>query len=105
MSNDDMQQELAQLRAEVAALSAARKKSAATPTESAPPPPVADATASNQSGAAPETGVAGAAEATEPEHSKLEELLELLEAEVKDLPTITCLIVFSLGILMGRFMR
>ena len=49
--------------------------------------------------------MAGAAEAAEPEHSQLDELLELLEAEIKDLPTITCLIVFSLGILMGRFLR
>jgi hypothetical protein len=49
--------------------------------------------------------VAGAAEAAGPEHSQLDELLELLEAEIKDLPTITCLIVFSLGILMGRFLR
>jgi len=102
MSKDDVEQDLAQLRAEVAALSAVRKESAATPTASAPPSPVADATASPQTSVEPETGVAGAAE---PEHSQLDELLELLEAEVKDLPTITCLIVFSLGILMGRFLR
>jgi hypothetical protein len=105
MSKDDVERDLAQLRAEVAALSAARKESAATPTASGPPPPVADATSSTQTGAEPETGVAGATEAAEPEHSQLDELLELLEAEIKDLPTITCLIVFSLGILMGRFLR
>jgi len=103
MSKDDVERDLAQLRAEVAALSAVRKESAATPT--APPSPVADATASPQTSAEPETGVPRAAEAAEPEHSQLDELLELLEAEVKDLPTITCLIVFSLGILMGRFLR
>ncbi len=105
MSKDDVERDLAQLRAEVAALSAVRKESAATPTASAPPSPVADATASPQTSAEPETGVAGAAEAAEPEHSQLDELLELLEAEIKDMPTITCLIVFSLGILMGRFLR
>ena len=98
MSKDDVERDLAQLRAEVAALSAVRKESAATS-------PVADATASPQTSAEPETDVAGAAEAAEPEHSQLDELLELLEAEIKDLPTITCLIVFSLGILMGRFLR
>ena len=103
MSKDDVERDLAQLRAEVAALSAARRESAAAPTPSAPP--VADATASTQTGATPETAVADAAQAAEPEHSQLDELLELLEAEIKDLPTITCLIVFSLGILMGRFLR
>jgi hypothetical protein len=105
MSKDDVERDLAQLRAEVAALSAVRKESAATSTASAPPSPAADATASTQTSAEPETGVAGAAEAAGPEHSQLDELLELLEAEIKDLPTITCLIVFSLGILMGRFLR
>ncbi len=107
MSKDDVERDLAQLRAEVAALSAARRESAATPTASAspPPPPVADTTASTQTSAAPETDVSGGAQATEPEHSQLDELLELLETEIKDLPTVTCLIVFSLGILMGRFLR
>ena len=103
MSKDDVERDLAQLRAEVAALSAARRESAATPTASAPP--VTDATASTQTGVAPETGVAGAAQAAEPEHSQLNELLELLEAEIKDLPTITYLIIFTLGILTGRFLR
>ena len=102
MSKDDVERELARLRAEVAALSAARKESAAAP---APPPPVADATASTETDAPPETDAADGAQAAEPEHPQLNELLELLEAEVKDLPKITCLIVFTLGILMGRFLR
>ena len=105
MSKDDVERDLAQLRAEVAALSAVRKESVATPTASAPPSPTADAADSSQTSAESETGVAGRAEAAEPEHSQLDELLELLESEFKDLPTITCLIVFSLGILMGRFLR
>ena len=100
MSKDDVERELAQLRAEVAALSAARKESAA-----APVPPVADATASTETDAPPETGAVDGAQAAEPEHPQLNELLELLEAEVKDLPKVTCLIVFTLGILMGRFLR
>ena len=45
------------------------------------------------------------AQSSESPHSQLDELIELLEAEVKDLPTVTCLLVFSLGILMGRFLR
>ena len=110
MSKDDVERDLAQLRAEVAALSATRRESAAAPTAAAPPPPAADTTdsaqtAPTQTDAAPETGVAGETQATEPEPSQLDELLELLETEIKDLPTITCLIVVSLGILMGRFLR
>ena len=37
--------------------------------------------------------------------SQLDELAALLEHEIRDLPTITCLAVFSLGILMGRLLR
>ena len=37
--------------------------------------------------------------------SQLHELTELLEAEIRDLPTITCLAVFTAGILLGRFLR
>jgi hypothetical protein len=37
--------------------------------------------------------------------SQVDELVKLLETEVRDLPAVTCLLVFSLGILMGRFMR
>ena len=31
--------------------------------------------------------------------------MELLEREMRELPTITCLAVFALGILMGRHLR
>lgn len=102
MSNDDIQRDLAQLRKEIAALSASRKESAETPTPPAPSPQAAPSPTTAEEGAAPPSG---APEGAESEHSQLNELLELLETEIKDLPAITCLIIFSLGILMGRFLR
>ena len=36
---------------------------------------------------------------------QLQELTDLLEEEIRDLPTITCLAVFTAGILLGRFLR
>lgn len=96
MSNDETARELEKLRADVAALSDARRETAAQPVPPQPAatePPAADVTA--------------ASDLVLPEEQKtqLEELGELLQAEIRDLPTITCLTVFSLGILMGRLMR
>lgn len=100
MSDEEIKRDLAQLRAEVAALSSARRESgsASAGAEATPQPSEAPA-------AAPASGGTVESGAEEAEQSQLDELLELLEAEIKDLPTITCLIVFSLGILMGRFLR
>jgi hypothetical protein len=104
MSNDDTASELQRLRAEMAALKEAQRE----PETAAPPPgpsekvnlpekPIAEA-------AAP--APADEAEAGEEEvKSQLDELAALLEHEIRDLPTITCLAVFSLGILMGRLLR
>ncbi|QOL27177.1 hypothetical protein LP316_07795 [Thalassotalea sp. LPB0316] len=39
------------------------------------------------------------------DQAQLEELKALLAKEIKDLPTVTTLAVFSLGILMGRYLR
>lgn len=39
------------------------------------------------------------------EQAQLDELMGLLSKEVKELPTITTLAVFSLGLLMGRYLR
>ena len=94
MSKDDTVLELEKLRADVAALSEARREDAARsadappaeqPTEAAPP--VADTNLPDE------------------QRTQLEELGDLLQQEIRDLPTITCLTVFSLGILMGRLMR
>lgn len=95
MAKDETARELEKLRADVAALSDARREATAKPAEptsSAAEPPVPEAAASDAS-------------VTEQQKSQLEELGELLQAEIRDLPTITCLAVFSLGILMGRLMR
>ncbi len=95
MSKDETARELEKLRADVAALSDARREEAA---KSAELQPVIEEKP---------TATAAAGEATVPEEQKtqLEELGDLLQAEIRDLPTITCLTVFSLGIVMGRMMR
>ena len=95
MSNDETARELEKLRADVAALSDARREAAAQPAET----PTAAAEP------IPDEMKAGDEVVTEEQKSQLEELGELLQAEIRDLPTITCLTVFSLGILMGRLMR
>ena len=95
MSKDETARELERLRADVAALSDARREAAAKPAE---PQPVVEET--------PAAAVAaGEAAVPEAQKTQLEELGDLLQAEIRDLPTITCLTVFSLGILMGRLMR
>ena len=95
MNNDETARELEKLRADVAALSDARREAAAQPTEtpSTEPEPI------------PGEMEAVDEVVTEEQKSQLEELGELLQADIRDLPTITCLTVFSLGILMGRLMR
>lgn len=96
MRNDDTARELEKLRADVAALTDARREAAASP---APPQPA--------QAEPPEPVVTSVSDLELPEEQKtqLEELGDLLQAEIRDLPTITCLTVFSLGILMGRLMR
>ena len=95
MSKDETARELEKLRADVAALSDARREAAAIPVE---PQPVS-ADAPQPSAAATESDL------PEEQKTQLEELGDLLQAEIRELPTITCLTVFSLGILMGRLMR
>ena len=94
MSDNDTARELEKLRADVAALSDARRQDAAT-------------SADSQAASAETPAEPVEAELVIPEEQKtqLEELGELLQAEIRDLPTITTLAVFSLGILMGRLLR
>lgn len=96
MSRDETALELEKLRADVAALSDARREAA-----EAPEPPAA----TEPRGAEPPRNESAGAEIDEREQSQLEELGALLEQEIRDLPTITTLAVFTLGILMGRLMR
>ena len=95
MSKDETARELEKLRADVAALSDARREAAAKPAE--PQSAVEEAPAAELS--------SDSADLPEVQKTQLEELGDLLQAEIRDLPTITCLTVFSLGILMGRMMR
>ena len=36
---------------------------------------------------------------------QVQELVELLESELKDTPVVSGLVIFSVGILVGRFLR
>ena len=89
MSNDDMKAELEQLRKQVAELSAARKQQEAQRPPEKEQEPVAS----------------GPEEVETAVNGQVEELLKLLQDEVRDMPAITTLTVFALGILMGRFLR
>jgi hypothetical protein len=89
MSVSDVQKELDQLRKEVAALSAARKQKEAT-------------SAQNNDNASSD------AEEDDAGHEikgQIEELIKLLQDEIRDMPALTALAVFALGVLMGRLLR
>jgi len=89
MSVSDVQKELDQLRKEIAALSAARNKKEPNWTQS-------DDNASSD------------AEAGDTEHEikgQIEELIKLLQDEIRDMPALTALAVFALGVLLGRLLR
>ena len=113
MADKDMQNELEQLRAEVAALSAARasKKAAeaqadTSPVESLSPETDVPETGDLTGGIGSILENAKAATADDPELSgQFDQLIEQLEHEIKDLPAITTLAVFSLGVLFGRLLR
>ncbi len=91
MSSSETALELEKLRAEVAALRAAK---AAT-----------DAGAEETESGSVEFESAVGEEPVEHIKNQLRELTDLLEEEIRDLPTITCLAVFTAGILLGRFLR
>ncbi len=102
MSDDDTLRELARLREEVAALSAAKAGQGA---DSAAPAPEPAPALQDTAAPAAASGAEANADAESALKGQLEELGSLLEAEIRDLPTITCLTVFTLGILLGRMMR
>ena len=104
MTGDDMHKELEQLRAEVAALSAARasKQAAEAQSEKGPlEPPASDTDDAD--------GIIEQAREAVAENAELKGefdlLFEHLEQEIKDLPAVTTLAVFSLGVLFGRLLR
>jgi hypothetical protein len=89
MGNETMHQELERLRKEVVALSEARQE------KRAEPPPEGE-----EALPAPEP-----AEEDQTTKSQVDELMELLQDEIRDMPTITTVAVFALGIVVGRFLR
>ena len=105
MTNNDMQKELDALRAEVAALSQARGKQRADerqtdiPEDSVEPELAATVAAGITEAAAIDIDDAAAVQ------SHMDKLLSQLEHEIRDMPTITTLGVFSLGVLFGRLLR
>ena len=107
MSNEEMQKELESLRSEVASLSKARarerKKEPETAKAAEDSPPAAE------SGVAEAASVveAAAIDVNDPDavQTHMDNLLEQLEREIKDLPAVTTLAVFSLGVLFGRLLR
>ena len=99
MRNEEIKAELSALRAEVVALAAAREKAA----QPAPPPEAA--ALSTATG----TTAAGTQAPANAEHEgfmgQVQELVELLENELRDTPVVSGLVIFSIGILVGRFLR
>ena len=97
MRNEEIKAELSALRAEVVALAAAREKAAEPGPQSDPGTTAAGTTA------------AGAPAPTDHEHEgfmgQVQELVELLENELRETPVVSGLVIFSLGILVGRFLR
>ena len=89
MGTSDVQKELDQLRKEVAALSAARKQKESP-------------TTLEDDDAPTDTEQGGAAHAIK---DQIEELIKLMQDEIRDMPAVTTLVVFALGIIMGRHLR
>ena len=102
MTDKEMQAELEALRAEVAALSKARAKaSKAEPADASPesaPGPTA-------AGSAFQGAATVDLEDPEAIKTQLDQLLGQLEHEIRDMPTITTLAVFALGVLFGRLLK
>ncbi|MEM8606211.1 MAG: hypothetical protein AAGF92_03860 [Myxococcota bacterium] len=92
MAYEDIKAELESLRAEVAALAAARKQAAeAVAIHEEPAPELAKVPVAD-------TGHEGF-------KGHVEDLIELLEHEVKESPVIAGVAVFALGVLVGRLSR
>ena len=102
MTDKDMQAELEALRAEVAALSEARAKAG-----KAKAAPAASEPASEAGGGASAFQGAATVDLEDPDALKgqLDQLLGQLEHEIRDMPTITTLAVFALGVLFGRLLK
>ena len=92
MRNEEIKSELSALRADVLALAEARKQSE---------PPAA---IQQEADGEPEEDSEAAAE-HEGFMGHVQELVELLEEELKATPVVSGLMIFSVGILVGRYLR
>ena len=92
MRNEEIKAELSALRAEVLALAEARKQ---LESDAAASLPTDQQTEAQLETTADHEGVMG----------QLKELVELLEEELKETPVVSGLVIFSVGILVGRFLR
>ncbi len=104
MADKDTQKELEQLRAEVAALSAARESKQAAVAQSDTDPIEQQRSETDDLNGILENAQAAVADDAELK-GQFDQLFEQLEQEIKDLPAITTLAVFSLGVLFGRLLR
>jgi len=104
MTGEDMHKELEQLRAEVAALSAARASKQAAEAQSDTAPIESQTPEMDEVSGIIENAQAAVADDAELK-GQFDQLFEHLEQEIKDLPAITTLAVFSLGVLFGRLLR
>ena len=89
MRNEEIKAEPAALRAEVVALAEAREQG---------PEPAAEPDSSAVEDGGSETEDEGLM-------GQVQELVELLENELRETPMVSGLVIFSLGILVGRFLR
>jgi hypothetical protein len=92
MRNEEIKAELSALRAEVLALAEARKQSELRAVSQ---PEAPGAFEEHDDVEAEHDGFMG----------QVKELVELLEEELKETPVVSGLVIFSVGILVGRFLR
>ena len=93
MADEDMKAELAALRAEVAALAEARQKDAER-RGSLPP-----------EGSPANAGAISVDEAHEGFVGQMQEIIELLEHEIKETPVVAGIAGFMVGVVVGRLLR
>ena len=102
----DTRTELEELRAQVAELSKARaEQRTAEQAQQAVPTPAESEAQTESIGDVLKSAADIDIDDSEALSGHLDQLMEQLEHEIRDLPTITTLAVFSLGVLFGRLLR
>ena len=103
MANDEMKNEIEELRAQVAELTAERKakEKEQVSTEQSEKESVAQGTAPSESGASEtEAEKSGEVDLS----SQFQELIDTIDQELKEASPVTVLVVFALGVLVGRLL-